>query len=137
MAIARAKNNFKITRKCNQIKNMPNPSNITRLQIRIHGAVQGVGFRPFVYRLARSLGLAGEVKNSSQGVVIDAEGPEAVLRDFLLRLERENPPRSFIHGLETVYLDPVCLSNFTVGASEKSGGKSAWMLPDIAAGPAS
>lgn len=49
----------------------------TRLKIAVRGAVQGVGFRPFVHRLAAELGLAGWVNNSSQGVFIEAEGSRA------------------------------------------------------------
>ena len=60
-----------------------------RLRVAVRGAVQGVGFRPFVYRLATSLGLAGWVNNSAQGVFVEVEGGPARLADFLLRLERE------------------------------------------------
>ncbi len=77
----------------------------TRLKIAVRGAVQGVGFRPFVHRLAAELGLAGWVNNSSQGVFIEAEGSRAGLEQFLLRLQTEKPPRSFIHSLESWWLD--------------------------------
>jgi hydrogenase maturation protein HypF len=50
-----------------------------RLRVRICGAVQGVGFRPFVYRLATGLGLSGWVRNSSRGVFIEAEGAQETL----------------------------------------------------------
>src|SRR5512139_4037215 len=57
-----------------------------RLSIAIRGAVQGVGFRPFVHRLATELGLTGWVRNSSQGVFIDVEGGREKLDQFLKRL---------------------------------------------------
>ena len=57
-----------------------------RIKVVLRGAVQGVGFRPFVYRLAMELGLCGWVSNSAQGVVIEAEGESESLRRLLLRL---------------------------------------------------
>src|SRR5512142_704659 len=65
-----------------------------RLRICVRGAVQGVGFRPFVYRLALELSLCGWVNNSPQGVFIELEGPRTQLANFLLRLDSEKPPRS-------------------------------------------
>ncbi|HEY5600316.1 MAG TPA: acylphosphatase, partial [Candidatus Manganitrophaceae bacterium] len=65
-----------------------------RLRIVIRGAVQGVGFRPFVYRLAEELGLTGWVCNSLRGVRIEAEGDRSRLEAFLIRIERQKPPRS-------------------------------------------
>src|SRR6516162_9910861 len=63
----------------------------SRLKIAVRGAVQGVGFRPFVFRLAEELKLAGWVNNSPQGVFIEAEGSRSTLEKFLFRLEAENP----------------------------------------------
>ena len=73
-----------------------------RLKIIVRGAVQGVGFRPFIYRLATSAELKGWVNNSAQGVFIEVEGPAAALETFLLRLEADKPPRSSIQSLEAV-----------------------------------
>ncbi len=106
-----------------------------RLKIAVRGAVQGVGFRPFVFRLAEELKLAGRVGNSPQGVLIEAEGPRDALEKFLLRLETEKPPRSFIQSLESSWLDKVGFKRFEIRASETSGGKSALVLPDIATCP--
>jgi len=97
--------------------------------------VQGVGFRPFVFRLATGLGLAGWVNNSPQGVFIEAEGPRAELEKFLLRLETEKPPRSFIQSLEASWLDPVGYMAFEIRPSETGGNKTALVLPDIATCP--
>lgn len=63
-----------------------------RRKIFIRGVVQGVGFRPFVYNLARSLGLSGYVLNSSSGVTIEVEGPEREVEQFLDRLRSHPPP---------------------------------------------
>ena len=106
-----------------------------RLKLTVRGAVQGVGFRPFVFRLATGLGLAGWVNNSPQGVFIEAEGPGAELEKFLLRLETEKPPRSFIQSLEASWLDPVGYMAFEIRPSETGGSKTALVLPDIATCP--
>jgi len=103
-----------------------------RLRLIVQGGVQGVGFRPFVYRLAKELGLAGWVKNSAQGVFIEVEGIRSVLERFLLRIEREKPPRAFIQHLESVWLDAVGYPGFKIRASEAAGDKTAVILPDIA-----
>lgn len=63
-----------------------------RLRVRVEGTVQGVGFRPFVYRLASDLDLAGWVLNDARGVLLEVEGPEAALDRFLERLPAEAPP---------------------------------------------
>jgi hydrogenase maturation protein HypF len=106
-----------------------------RLKLTVRGAVQGVGFRPFVFRLATGLGLAGWVNNSPQGVFIEAEGPGAELEKFLLRLEIEKPPRSFIQSLEASWLDPAGYKAFEIRPSETGGDKTALVLPDIATCP--
>jgi hydrogenase maturation protein HypF len=106
-----------------------------RLKLTVRGAVQGVGFRPFVFRLATERGLAGWVNNSPQGVFIEAEGPRAELEKFLLRLEIEKPVRSFIQSLEASWLDPVGYAAFEIRPSEIGGNKTALVLPDIATCP--
>ena len=108
---------------------------VQRLRLTVRGAVQGVGFRPFVYRLASELGLFGWVNNSPQGVFIEIEGEPGSLRSFLLRLSEERPPRSFIQSLESSYLDAAGFSDFEIRASDESGDKTALVLPDIATCP--
>ena len=110
-------------------------SRCARLKLTVRGAVQGVGFRPFVFRLATGLGLAGWVNNSPQGVFIEAEGPRAELEKFLLQLEIKKPPRSFIQSLEASWLDPVGYPGFEIRPSETGGTKTALVLPDIATCP--
>jgi hydrogenase maturation protein HypF len=102
-----------------------------RLYLQIQGAVQGVGFRPFIYCLAHDLGLTGWVNNSAQGVAIEIEGSQIALNLFLLRLEQEKPPRSQIHNLNTTILEPIGYSNFTIREST-NGKKTAIVLPDLA-----
>jgi hydrogenase maturation protein HypF len=103
--------------------------------VQIRGAVQGVGYRPFVYRLATELGLHGWVLNSASGVFIEVEGPRPLLEQFLLRLSREKPPRSFIQSLESSFLDPCGYSGFEIRESDGGGDKTALVLPDIATCP--
>jgi hydrogenase maturation protein HypF len=105
---------------------------ISRARIDIRGAVQGVGFRPFVYRLAMELSLCGWVSNSRQGVSIEAEGSKEQLDAFLLRLERQKPPRSFIQSLEFSILDAVGFPDFAIRASDEAGETTTLVLPDIA-----
>jgi len=105
------------------------------LKIAVRGAVQGVGFRPFVHRLANELGLTGWVNNSPQGVFLEAEGPRELLEQFLLRLEADKPPRSFIQSLEASWLEPAGFTGFEIRESETGGHKTALVLPDIATCP--
>ena len=106
-------------------------SEIQRLSVAIRGAVQGVGFRPFIFRLADEMRLTGWVINNTQGVFIEAEGPAEELRTFLLRIEREKPEISFIQSFEHSYLDPVGYGRFEIREST-DGAKTALILPDIA-----
>lgn len=105
---------------------------LKRLRIKILGAVQGVGFRPFVYRLAEEMKLKGWVINSSQGVFIEAEGEKEILDSFLLRIQNEKPPRSFIQSLESSFLDPDGFDKFEIRESKDEGSKTVLVLPDIA-----
>ena len=106
-----------------------------RLKAAVRGAVQGVGFRPFIFRLATELGLAGWVNNTPQGVFIELEGSRPELEKFLLRIDAEKPPRSFIQSLEASWLDPVGYSGFEIRESETGGVKTTLVLPDIATCP--
>jgi hydrogenase maturation protein HypF len=108
---------------------------IQRLNIAIRGAVQGVGFRPFVYRLATEMKLTGWVLNSVQGVFIEVEGRKLILDNFLLRIEKEKPPRSFIQSLEFSFFDPVGFKTFEIRESKNEGEITAIVLPDIATCP--
>ena len=114
----------------------PNSTSVSRERIRlrvaIRGAVQGVGFRPFIYQLASELQLAGWVKNSSLGVFVEAEGDREAIEQFLHRLQPEKPPHSFIQSLESSHLDPVGYEGFEIRESDPSGAKLAFILPDIA-----
>ncbi|HWH69663.1 MAG TPA: carbamoyltransferase HypF, partial [Candidatus Sulfotelmatobacter sp.] len=94
-----------------------------------------MGFRPFLFRLATELGLNGWVNNSAQGVFLEVEGQPAALENFLLRLEAEKPPRSFVQSLEASWLDSVGYATFEIRPSDAGGAKTALVLPDIATCP--
>jgi len=112
------------------------PSGVLRLRLIIRGAVQGVGFRPFVYRLATDLDLPGWVRNSTLGVVIEVEGATETLETFRSRLARELPPRAFIQSCEASYLDATGASaDFRILESDATGERRALVLPDIATCP--
>jgi hydrogenase maturation protein HypF len=105
---------------------------VVRARVRIRGAVQGVGFRPFVFRLATALHLRGWVQNSSQGVLIEVEGEREQVEEFLDRLEREKPPRSSIQSVDVSFLDARGYATFEILRSEDRGDKTVAVLPDIA-----
>jgi hydrogenase maturation protein HypF len=103
-----------------------------RLKMVLRGAVQGVGFRPFVYRLARNLGLDGWVLNSAEGVFLEVEGKPEILAEFARRLRAEQPARALIQSCESSQLDALGYEGFEIRESTDDGGKSALILPDIA-----
>ncbi|MBM4165330.1 MAG: carbamoyltransferase HypF [Ignavibacteria bacterium] len=103
-----------------------------RIHIEINGAVQGVGFRPFVFRLANEMHIKGWVKNSSQGVLIEAEQARGTLELFLKRLVEEKPPLSIIQHISSTIVAPNNFTDFQILSSETDNEKTALMLPDIA-----
>jgi hydrogenase maturation protein HypF len=108
------------------------------MRIVVRGTVQGVGFRPFVYRLATQMGLTGWVNNTARGVHVEVEGPPATLDEFLLCIPREKPAISTIHGIEHTALDPAGYESFQIATSEdggEAGEITAPILPDIATCP--
>jgi hydrogenase maturation protein HypF len=110
----------------------PPPPQVERLRLHLRGAVQGVGFRPFVYRLARLLELRGWVLNSSAGLQIEAEGPRERLREFETRLDREKPAASVVLEKEATWLAPAGFADFEIRESDAAEEKTAGLLPDLA-----
>jgi hydrogenase maturation protein HypF len=94
--------------------------------------VQGVGFRPFVYRAARELGLAGRVWNDADGVVIDAEGETASLDALRQRLTASPPPRARVEAVEAAAAPLTGCRGFAIGASDGAAPASARVSPDLA-----
>jgi hydrogenase maturation protein HypF len=108
---------------------------ICRLKLVLHGAVQGVGFRPFIHRLATELNLPGWVSNSTHGLDIEVEGPHAILDEFWRRLPQEKPAISVIQSLEGRWLDAVGYQGFVIRPSDDSDRKTAFIMPDLATCP--
>lgn len=103
------------------------------MQIEVQGIVQGVGFRPFVYTLARKHGLGGEVFNDSRGVRIEIEGEEQALRDFLEALQAQPPPLAHIDGIRfRNHLPPTGTGIFSIRESSPIDERRALIPPDAA-----
>jgi hydrogenase maturation protein HypF len=107
-------------------------ADVARLKIEIQGAVQGVGFRPFVYRLATELALHGWVINDTRGVFIELQGPHDALERFLTRLPGEKPPLAIINSVQSAWLEPADYERFEIRHSEAQGAKTVLVLPDVA-----
>lgn len=114
----------------------PSPTTLSRRVFRVRGTVQGVGFRPFVYRTAVELGLRGHVRNDGDGVVIDAEGTEKALDELAARLRSDPPPRAVVEGVALEEQPPLGQGPFSIVASEPRRPSSARVSPDLATCPA-
>lgn len=101
-------------------------------RIEIRGTVQGVGFRPWVARLARRLGVKGRVRNDARGVVIEAFGAEDDLERFVAQLRRDVPPAARIVSLRTAPLRPEVVDGFAIEISAPGGDKALSIPPDLA-----
>ncbi|UCE66220.1 MAG: carbamoyltransferase HypF [Candidatus Zixiibacteriota bacterium] len=113
-------------------KDLITSSSRARFKIRVNGIVQGVGFRPFAYRLANELNLAGFVINSSDGVVIEIEGPKTIIDEFYSRLMTESPALSQITESDIAEIDAVGENDFVIKASKKDRLSATLISPDIA-----
>lgn len=104
-----------------------------RRRVTVNGQVQGVGFRPFVYRLARQFGLTGFVRNSPEGVVIEVQGSNRHMDLFLKHLELEQPPlaritRTVAQGVPSVAGE----AEFSIKKSTGGAGHNVLISPDTA-----
>jgi hydrogenase maturation protein HypF len=104
-----------------------------RRRFLVGGLVQGVGFRPFVYNLAREFGLSGFVSNTSDGVIIEVQGPVDSFGFFEERLEDQAPPLSQITSLESARMSPLAdEEGFVIVASADTPGTRTLIPPDTA-----
>lgn len=103
----------------------------SRAKLLVKGIVQGVGFRPFVYNLARSRSLNGWVLNSTEGVSIEVEGEKSVLEDFVHQIRQSPPPLATVDSVNVEYLPPGNFETFIIRHSEGDKGKYMKISPDI------
>ncbi len=106
-----------------------------RVRIQLQGAVQGLGFRPFVWRLAKELRLAGWVRNDPQGLVLEVEGSAPALSDFRRRLVKEAPPHAVIEAIRSHPLPTVREIGFHIATTADHLGQGfggTLILPDLA-----
>jgi hydrogenase maturation protein HypF len=103
-----------------------------RLRVEVRGVVQGVGFRPFVYRLARKYNLSGWVRNTSGNVTIEVEGQEAALKRFLASLSQEAPPVARVQEIKSSAIAIKGDTDFNILESKAKAGEYQPISGDIA-----
>ncbi len=103
-----------------------------RVRARVEGTVQGVGFRPYVYRLASELGLGGYVLNDTRGVLLEVEGESEAVERFLERLPAEAPPLASVERVACEELRERGDARFEIAHSEGAGEPAAAVSPDTA-----
>jgi len=106
-----------------------------RLRLRVRGSVQGVGYRPLVYRAAKELRLGGWVKNDPGGVLLEVEGIPSDLETFVQRVTAQAPAPARIESFEAAELEPLGASGFDILPSDVSGQRETTLLPDLAPCP--
>ncbi len=111
---------------------MASTYSIRACSIRVRGVVQGVGFRPFVYRLACANLLGGWVLNGEEGVEIYLEGTEQALQAFVADLRTQPPPAACIEEVEVQPVPPLGLNEFTIRASQHRQAPTVRISPDLA-----
>jgi hydrogenase maturation protein HypF len=114
--------------------NLVGASGAQRRRLRVRGIVQGVGFRPTVYRLAVERGLAGWVLNDAEGVLIELEGPAAALDGFVAELRDRPPPLAEITAIESAPVPATGETGFRIAPSVE-GERLALVSPDMATCP--
>ncbi|HPC40748.1 MAG TPA: carbamoyltransferase HypF [Spirochaetota bacterium] len=102
------------------------------LNIRIRGIVQGVGFRPFVYQLARRNRITGSVLNDTEGVIIHVDGEDGDLDTFLRQLTAEAPPLAMILSVDARDAAPSGRTGFAIDRSAVTEERLAFYSPDVA-----
>ena len=102
------------------------------LQIAITGLVQGVGFRPFVFRIATHWGLTGWVKNTNENVIIIITGTPVNIQNFLISLKQEAPPAALIDEITLLEIEPISFPSFTIHESHDISSQITEISPDIA-----
>lgn len=103
-----------------------------RKRICVHGVVQGVGFRPFVYTAAAAHGLSGSVRNDSSGAIIEVEGDPRDIAAFTSMLVQRPPPLAVVDGIDAQDIPVVGGTGFEIAGTSRSGGGRTLASPDVA-----
>ena len=103
-----------------------------RWEVSVRGIVQGVGFRPFVYALARRHGLTGLVRNDAEGVHVEVEGDAESLDLFLRAIEEEAPPLAVVEAVSWRPLAALGERGFRIEESREGVRRRALVSPDVA-----
>src|SRR5215475_15354950 len=106
-------------------------TSVIRKAVEVAGIVQGVGFRPFVYRLANECGLTGLIANTPAGVSIEVQGDAEAVEKFLARLPKEIPPLAKITGFAPRDAELKDEQTFQIVASRKGPAAQALISPDV------
>lgn len=101
-------------------------------RIHLHGQVQGLGVRPAIARLAHACRLRGQVRNTSQGVVVEIEGDRSAIDRFLQRIRSALPARAQLDAMRVDRVDPPGHERFTIGPSEQLARNEAFVPVDVA-----
>jgi hydrogenase maturation protein HypF len=107
-------------------------TSVQRVRVRIEGVVQGVGFRPYVHRLATELGLAGFVRNDARGVVVEAEGDAGAVAALLARLPAEAPPMAVVDAITPEAVPVRADAGFVIASSARDSTADALVPGDAA-----
>lgn len=101
------------------------------INILITGIIQGVGFRPYIYALAKEHSINGRVRNTSAGVAIHAEGTEKAIAAFIESIEENPPPLALIENIHSEQIKFIGFANFEIQASEQIPGAFQPISPDV------
>lgn len=105
---------------------------IKRVRYLFSGVVQGVGFRPFIYRIATRHSLSGFVQNRPDGVIVEVEGPADALESFMSSVNKELPPLADISGISSENIEVSNDETFRIIESDTRGIGKVYITPDIA-----
>ncbi|MBI2808187.1 MAG: carbamoyltransferase HypF [Planctomycetes bacterium] len=108
------------------------PDSCRRVSLLVRGAVQGVGFRPFVFRLATAHNLSGWVQNNPQGVCIEVEGRSEHLESFVEQFKNDAALFGPFSMVESTWLDAAGHARFEIRESAQDGTRAVWIMPDLA-----
>ena len=100
-----------------------------RYEVKIKGIVQGIGFRPFIYKIAQQLNIKGWVKNSGEGVIIQIECEAKQLRLFINKIKQEKPTPASIDSLEIKQLNYIGYQQFKIEKSENINKNKTAIIP--------